>query len=163
MSLIRCPECGREVSSSASACPECGYPVMTGTPSVPHSAAKQPRDYTWVKTSLSIAARIFLGVFIAAVGGEEEDSVAAIIGGSIIAASAFPTWYRAKIAQLKSRGSGSELITSVEDRLIEFERSQQDQMDRLEQLHSGQLADLEERLDFAERMLTKQKEQIGPG
>lgn len=163
MSLIRCPECGREVSSSASVCPECGYPVMTGTPSAPNRAVKQSKDYTWVKTSLSIAARIFLGVFIAAVGGGEEDSVAAIIGGSIIAASAFPTWYRAKIAQLKSRGSGAELVERVEDRLIEFERRQQDQMDRLEQVHSGQIADLEERLDFAERLLTKQKDQIGPG
>ena len=163
MSLIRCPECGREVSSSASTCPECAYPVMTGTPSVPHRAVKPSKDYTWLKTSISIAARIFVGVFLATVGGEEEDSVTAIIGGSIIAASAFPTWYRAKIAQLKSRGSGAELVAMVEDRFLEFERRQQDQMDRLEQLHAGQLADLEERLDFAERMLTKRKEQIGPG
>lgn len=27
MALIACPECGREVSSSAPACPACGYPV----------------------------------------------------------------------------------------------------------------------------------------
>lgn len=163
MSLISCPECGREVSSSASACPECAYPLMTGTPSVPHRAVKPSKDYTWVTTSASIAARLFLGVLIIAVGGEEEDSVAAIVGGSIIAASAFPTWYRAKIAKLKSRNRSTELVERVEDRLIEFERRQQDQMDRLEQLHSGQIADIEERLDFAERLLTKQKDQIGPG
>ena len=29
MALIACPECGREVSSSAPACPACGYPVAT--------------------------------------------------------------------------------------------------------------------------------------
>jgi membrane protein YdbS with pleckstrin-like domain len=27
MALIKCPECGREVSSSAPTCPACGYPV----------------------------------------------------------------------------------------------------------------------------------------
>lgn len=27
MALIRCPECGREVSSKASLCPNCGYPI----------------------------------------------------------------------------------------------------------------------------------------
>ena len=28
MALIRCPECGREVSSQAPACPACGYPLQ---------------------------------------------------------------------------------------------------------------------------------------
>ena len=27
MALVKCPECGREVSSSAKACPGCGYPI----------------------------------------------------------------------------------------------------------------------------------------
>jgi len=27
MALIKCPECGREVSDQAVACPECGYPI----------------------------------------------------------------------------------------------------------------------------------------
>lgn len=27
MALIKCPECGREVSSKASMCPHCGYPI----------------------------------------------------------------------------------------------------------------------------------------
>ena len=163
MSLMRCPECGREVSSSAAACPDCAYPVWTGTPAVPHRPMKPPRDYTWLKASVSIAARVFLGVVLAAVGADEEDSVAAVIGGAVIAASAFPTWYRAKLAKIKARGGGAELIDRMEDRLVDFERRQQDQMDRLEQLHAGQIADLEERLDFAERLLTKQREQIGPG
>ena len=29
--------------------------------------------------------------------------------------------------------------------------------------HQEQIADLEERIEFAERLLTKQREQIGPG
>ena len=27
MALIKCPECGRDVSTSAEACPHCGYPI----------------------------------------------------------------------------------------------------------------------------------------
>ena len=35
MSLIKCPECGTQVSTAASACPKCGAPIATqgiGTP-----------------------------------------------------------------------------------------------------------------------------------
>ena len=41
MALIECPECGREVSSSAAVCPECAYPVGAGTPAVPPRAMKR--------------------------------------------------------------------------------------------------------------------------
>lgn len=27
MALIRCPECGRQVSNRAISCPNCGYPI----------------------------------------------------------------------------------------------------------------------------------------
>lgn len=27
MALIKCPECGREVSDRAGSCPVCGYPI----------------------------------------------------------------------------------------------------------------------------------------
>lgn len=27
MALMKCPECGREVSTAAPACPHCGYPI----------------------------------------------------------------------------------------------------------------------------------------
>lgn len=27
MALVKCPECGRQVSNQASACPNCGYPI----------------------------------------------------------------------------------------------------------------------------------------
>ena len=32
MSLIPCPECGREVSTKAEACPHCGCPIHPSTP-----------------------------------------------------------------------------------------------------------------------------------
>ncbi|MDE5803214.1 MAG: zinc-ribbon domain-containing protein [Lachnospiraceae bacterium] len=27
MALIKCPECGKEISDKASSCPGCGYPI----------------------------------------------------------------------------------------------------------------------------------------
>ena len=27
MALIKCPECGREISDKAYSCPQCGYPI----------------------------------------------------------------------------------------------------------------------------------------
>jgi len=47
-------------------------------------------------------------------------------------------------------------IDAVVDRL-------EDRIADLELRHQEQIADLEERLEFAERLLTKQREQIGPG
>lgn len=35
MALIKCPECGKEISDQAPACPNCGYPMHTPTSNVP--------------------------------------------------------------------------------------------------------------------------------
>ena len=32
MALMKCPECGREVSDQAPACPGCGYPIAAPLP-----------------------------------------------------------------------------------------------------------------------------------
>ncbi len=44
MPLINCPECGKQVSSSAHACPACGYPIaeklgQPGEPATPAAAS----------------------------------------------------------------------------------------------------------------------------
>ncbi len=33
MALIKCPECGKEVSDKAQNCPNCGYPIASSMPS----------------------------------------------------------------------------------------------------------------------------------
>lgn len=32
MAMIKCPECGRNVSSMAKVCPDCGYPIAENSP-----------------------------------------------------------------------------------------------------------------------------------
>lgn len=44
MSIILCPECGREVSSRARTCPHCGFAVWTQDPSC--------SKYEWITTFL---------------------------------------------------------------------------------------------------------------
>jgi hypothetical protein len=163
MALIDCPECGHEVSSNAAVCPACAYPVKTATQPVSQRAVTVPPEYKWWKTALSMLLRVAVGAVIAGVGGGEEESVMAIIGGVLIGGSAIPTWYRSRIERLKAGRGVADLEYGFEDRMAEFEQRQQEQFDRLERMHTGQIADLEERVDFAERLLAKQRDQIGPG
>ena len=39
MALIKCPECGKDVSTAAEACPHCGYPLKDKT------ASQKPIQY----------------------------------------------------------------------------------------------------------------------
>ncbi len=163
MALIECPECRREVSSSASVCPACAYPIGTGTPDVPVRAVRPPSKPQWWKIAISVVGRIGLGAMIAGIGGGEEESVAAVIGGVIIGGSAIPTWYRWKIAGLRSSSADTALGDRLEYQMSELEKRHREQMVQLRDVHAGQMAELEERVDFAERLLTQHREPIGPG
>ncbi|WP_298209738.1 zinc ribbon domain-containing protein [Acidovorax sp.] len=52
MALMRCPECGREVSSQAPACPACGYPLQAKAP--PLNALQSPQ--VWVRVATALGA-----------------------------------------------------------------------------------------------------------
>jgi hypothetical protein len=42
MSLIKCPDCGREVSDAAPACPGCGRPAAGGSQAAPVAIVNTP-------------------------------------------------------------------------------------------------------------------------
>jgi len=50
MALIRCPECGREVSDRAEACPNCGYPLRPSVPGARGVGWSHPYEYKSSKT-----------------------------------------------------------------------------------------------------------------
>lgn len=52
MALMRCPECGREVSSQAPACPSCGYPLQAKAQ--PPNALQSP--HLWGRVALALGA-----------------------------------------------------------------------------------------------------------
>lgn len=41
MALVKCPECGTQVSTAASACPKCGAPIATSGIGTPLSTIQQ--------------------------------------------------------------------------------------------------------------------------
>jgi hypothetical protein len=64
MALIKCPECGRGVSDTASECPGCTYTWQSPAPEKPFPPASQHTHGKWVWISLAGAALLS----IAAVG-----------------------------------------------------------------------------------------------
>lgn len=157
MALIDCPECGREVSSSAATCPECAYPLTTSPGITARTVLAEPPRDPWWKVFMPLAARIFVGMILIGVGMDEGE-ITGIIGGLIIGGSAIPAWYRHKIDRLRGRGGG-DIGARVEARLRELADRHREQIAQLERTQAGQIAELEERIDFAERLLTKTREQ----
>jgi hypothetical protein len=45
MALIKCSECGKEISSNVTSCPECGNPINKETIVVPKRISKKPIIY----------------------------------------------------------------------------------------------------------------------
>lgn len=43
MALIKCPECGREISDKAQSCPHCGNPIMPAPPTAPVYSSSAPQ------------------------------------------------------------------------------------------------------------------------
>lgn len=54
MALVRCPECGREVSQQAVACPGCGHPLQAAPGPQPQSALQSP--HLWGRVATVVGA-----------------------------------------------------------------------------------------------------------
>lgn len=66
MSMIKCPECGKEISDMANACPNCGYPIMSSNFQATNTQEVKPYVPEEPKMSiLGIVALVFsvLGKF----------------------------------------------------------------------------------------------------
>ena len=56
MALLRCPECGREVSSRAPACPSCGYPLQGDAPLSQGGKNALQSPHVWGSVALVLGA-----------------------------------------------------------------------------------------------------------
>lgn len=161
--IVECPECGREVSSSAAACPECAYPVATGTPTTPITAAKGPGlGASTLDVTRQIVGRLLFGGALMAMGaGFEAPPV--ILSGIFVWGTNIPIWIKARRAErLGAGGESARLENRLERRMEELHDRHVRQIADMDDQHARHLAEIEERLDFAERLLTKGREQIGP-
>ena len=58
MALIKCPECGKEISESATACPNCGFPISSENKDNEVQIANQRYDTLISKKNNKVAFRI---------------------------------------------------------------------------------------------------------
>ncbi len=113
---------------------------------------------------MSIVGRLTVGAILAGTGvWYEAPAWAAVIGGLIIGASAIPVFYGDRIERLKAGRTPVRVLDDrFEDRMAEMEHRNREEIGQLDQMHAAQMIELEERVDFAERLLTKQRGQITP-
>lgn len=149
MALIECPECGWEVSDTAAACPKCAYRLGGALPIARSQTTSLSTQRSWWPAA-SIAGRIGVGfaLMLLARAGTEFGATTGLLG-LIVAGSAIPAWIRHRMERLRSGGDPT-LVDSLEDRIAE-----------LEHRHREEMTELEERVEFAERLLTKQRGEIG--
>jgi uncharacterized membrane protein YvbJ len=91
MALIKCPECGTEVSDKAEKCPRCAYPLQTGgsretknvkVTEVQMTSKKHKKRYVWA--ALAAVLGVIL-VFSGLNNSSETTSPSFIIGLILIA------------------------------------------------------------------------------
>lgn len=63
MALIKCTECGREVSDKASVCPNCGCPIKKGTNHVSNEPVKKSKTKLWFLLALLLCLIIGGGYY----------------------------------------------------------------------------------------------------
>ena len=70
MALIKCPECGHEVSDKAVSCPNCGFPIShSSRPSNNHHLSENIQELCVFNGTKSIATPIVATVFIEVIIG----------------------------------------------------------------------------------------------
>ena len=154
--LIECPECDREVSSGAEACPECAYPLAErGSSRFP--PVVQTKGESGLELTKQILGRVIFGGILLA-SGAAYDAPPVVLSAIFVWATALPIWIKAKRAEgLQPGGEVSRVEKQLERRVSELEDRHLQQMADMEDQHTRNMAEFEERLDFAERLLTKER------
>ena len=166
MPLIECAECGATVSVSAHACPHCGFPVKKSRGRAIQTTPDIPRvSLTSLDVAKSILGRVVLaaGFFASGVGFEAPPVV---ILSVVLGLSGIPLWLKARKAERLGDTAGTAVIEERMGRaLLEGEDRDMQQVADIEQ-NAHRIIDLEERLEFLERLLARhrdEQEKIGPG
>ena len=155
------------MSDGALACPQCGLPIKRGQGRTPQRIPDVPRISL---TSLDIAKSIIGRVGLAAgffASGVAWEAPPVIILSIVLGVSGVPLWLKARKAERLGGTSDTDVIEQRVGRaLVEAEDRDMQQIVDIEQ-NASRIVDVEERLDFMERLLAKhrdeQQEKLGPG
>ncbi len=85
MALIKCPECGTDISDKAAACPKCAYPIAGISTEESHTGKVQTIEKTRKKYKMQIfiaALLVIIGFFliISNVSSQQSNVAALILG-----------------------------------------------------------------------------------
>lgn len=113
--LIKCPECGKEVSDSAVTCVHCGYPLTQKKEDMPKAAQ------TKRKARLVVASNIILGVLgflilwgvLASKGGIDGNRNAAIISWFLVMGVLCALYAIKKLNKIIALVSGTSFVFSM--------------------------------------------------
>jgi len=75
MAIVKCPECGKDISDSAVSCPNCGKPLQQPSTISPNPAPQKKKTGIFKKILISIAV-IFVGLIVLGmiVGDDKNES-----------------------------------------------------------------------------------------
>lgn len=157
MALIDCPECGNATSSEATFCPQCGYAVRKAKVPVPAEAGRLPVvSLTMLEVTRSIVGRLLLGAGMIWTGVEFEAPPAVLL--ALVAwGSAIPLYLKARKAHLGPLTGHRALEEAVRKQLTAARDEAQQERLAIEE-NAGKIADLEERIDYLERLLARERE-----
>ena len=159
MPLIDCPECGIEVSAQATFCPRCGFPVKKAagrTAADSHGLPTIPLTSLDVTKSL-IGRLVFGGLLFAS--GIGFDAPPVVLLALVAWGSGVPLYLKARKAVRLGAGQNTNAVDEELARQLLEARNQGLQhladIDR----NATQIAELEERLEFMERLLARQRDE----
>jgi hypothetical protein len=159
MALIECPECGTVASTEATFCPSCGFPIAKAKE--PGARAATPMPFipvTLLEVTRSIVGRILVGagVFATGIG---FDAPPGVLLALVIWGSAVPLYLRARKAHRLGGLSGNrQLEEAVRKQLTAARDEAQRELANVE-LNTARITEIEERIDFMERLLAREREQ----
>jgi len=160
MPFIHCPECGLEVSAQATFCPRCGYPVAKvgrrQADRAAHGIAEVPLTSLDVTRSL-IGRLVFGGLVLAS--GIGFDAPPVVLLAFVAWGSGIPLYLKArKAARLGGTAASGLPDPELATQLLEARSQAAEQVAAVER-NATQLQELEERVEFMERLLARQREE----
>ena len=99
MALVKCPDCGRDVSERAPVCPGCGAPIAVAPNAAPSYRPVQTIEQTakrWKKMRLTGLGLVCLSPVSCAIGGEVMGSfgwASLFTGFAMLTYARFGTWW----------------------------------------------------------------------
>jgi hypothetical protein len=157
VALIECPECGNAASSEATFCPQCGFAIRKATEPATTEPVRLPVvPLSMLEITRSIVGRLLLGAGMIWTGIEFE-APPAVLFALVSWGSCIPLYLRARKAHLGPLAGHRALEEAVRKQLTAARDEAQQERSAIEE-NAGRIADLEERIDYLERLMARERD-----